>query len=794
MVFRFPTQSQSFSMISYNVWYRLSKLIASQPWGLACLVWLMGAPIGLAQTARVETSEQVSDTGAVPAYGLAESIDWPAFLAACDWQRESMPRAWDEAPFSGNGEQGTLVYQLDDQTIRFDVGCSAAHDHRPWQEDDLSEKHVEVLNRGRHFIGHLELRLPAKLASGTTRIELWNAQATGTLRSANGSANWTALTHATEPVIHCDLLAEGELAEAEFVYVARPAKNPRAVRAKAERAVPHPDPVISKTDDGIELVIQNLVAGGQTAVAWTTRREAGRTRLWLSVQHSFPDNRASDRVVGAVRAAVSADHATWVNQHRDWWHQYYPQSFLSTGSEFWNSFYWIQQYKLACATRDQGWIIDNQGPWLQPTAWNATWWNLNAQLSHLGGYTANRRGTVSALRQKLHDNQANLIQNVAEPYRHDSSGLGRTSSGWDLVGHVGQPGGRPKMDPRIGAECANLLWALHNVDLEYRYWCDESIRDQTLFPLLKRAVNYYRHFLTRDEKGIWHLPKTYSPEYRLAEDCTYDLDFLRWGNLRLLELAKEKGLSEAEEPLLPVWRDLADNLVQVQTNETGRAIGHDVWLTGGHRHWSHLMAIYPLRTLTPESEEDRDLIQRSLRHWRSFGRGIAGYSYTASSCMASMLGDGDSALKFLEQLRPYLRPNTFYSEIGLPVMETPLHGATAIQEMMLQSHHGRLAIFPAVPSDWPSVQIGQLRGEGGYLVSGRVDDGKCRWVLIESTHGGNVEVALPAGSYQWCKNDLPVSDGRGAKVPETNTIVLDSEEGDRYLIWPAGEAVPTLSP
>ncbi|WDQ14832.1 glycosyl hydrolase family 95 catalytic domain-containing protein [Rhodopirellula sp. P2] len=782
-------------MTSCTVCRRPTLLTTLARWGLAGLVYLVclgGSQAVLAQPVQLETGGQVSNSNSIPAFALAEQVDWPAFLDTCDLRRDTMPRAWDEAPFTGNGEQGTLVYQLDDRTIRFDVGCSAAHDHRPWEADDLSEKHVEVLNRGRHFIGHLELRLPADIASGTTRVELWNAQATGTIRSVNGNARWTAITHAIAPVIHCELQAEGELADSEFVYVARPPKNPRAVRAKAERAVPHPDPVISKTDDGIELVIQNLVAGGQTAVAWTTRHEAGRTRLWLSVQHSFPTGDAAQRVVDAVRTAVAADHETWINQHRTWWHNDYPQSFLSTGSAFWNSFYWIQQYKLASATRDQGWIIDNQGPWLQPTAWNATWWNLNAQLSHQGGYTANRRGTVSALRQKLHDNQEHLIQNVAEPYRHDSSAMGRASSGWDLVGHVGQPGGRPKMDPQIGAECANLLWALHNVDLEYRYWVDESIRDQTLYPLLKRAVNYYRHFLKRDDSGTWHLPKTYSPEYRLAEDCTYDLDFLRWGIHRLLELADEKGLSAAQEPLLPVWRDLADNLVQVQTNETGRAIGRDVWLTNGHRHWSHLMAIYPLRTITPESKEDRALIERSLRHWRSFGRGIAGYSYTASSCMASLLGDGDSALKFLEQLRPYLRPNTFYSEIGLPVMETPLHGATAIQEMMLQSHHGRLAIFPAVPSAWPNVQIGHLRSEGGYLVSGRMEDGNGRWVLIESTHDGNVDVALPAGNYQWCKNELPAKELTEDKLSKPNTIQLESAKGDRYLFWPAGEPLPEL--
>ncbi|MGB7329095.1 MAG: glycoside hydrolase family 95-like protein [Rubripirellula sp.] len=717
------------------------------------------------------------------------TVDWPKFLAEYDLKTNTIPDRWDAAPFAGNGEQGTLVYQTGPRSMRFDVGCSAAHDHRPWEQDDLSEKHVEVLNRGRHFIGHLRLNMPADLTGGETRVSLWDAEATGALRSTNGQANWKAIVHANEPVIFCELSATGELSDARFEYVPEAPRNPRSVRAKTPRTPPHPEVKTSVHDDGVHVAVQDLIAGGQTAVAWFARSKGNRTRLWLSVQHSFPGQSAAKDAIAAVRQARDAEFGDWIAQHQAWWHRYYQQSFLETGDKFWDRFYWIQQYKLGCATRDEGWIIDNQGPWLQPTAWNATWWNLNAQLSHLGGLTANRRGAVSALRYQLDRNESNLRINVAEAYRDDSSALGRSSSGWDLVAHAGEPGGRDGMDPRIGAECGNLLWALHNVDLEYRYWNDISVRDETLFPLLVRAVNYYRHFLKRGHDDRWHLPKTYSPEYRLASDCTYDLDLLYWAVGRLIELAAEKNLTESDEPLVIVWRDLRANLVEVQSNETGRAVGGDTWLTGGHRHWSHLMAIYPLRTLTPNSQQDRDLIERSLKHWRSFGRGIAGYSHTAGSCMASLLGDGDQALEYLNQLRTYLKPNTFYSEIGLPVMETPLHGATAMQDMVLQSHGGRLAVFPAVPAAWPDARFANFRGEGGYLVSGELNDGACRYVSIVSTSGGDVTVALPMKKFRWSSLSHPTQ-----SHDHEGELRLSTSPGDRFVFWQEGTARPATYP
>ena len=728
------------------------------------------------------------DLAAQSSKSLTEQIDWQKILAEHDlvWQR--FPKAWFEAPFFGNGEQGTLLRQLNKKTLRWDVGCSAAHDHRPPEQDDLTEKNVVVLNRGRHTIGYLKLTTPVDLSSCDARVSLWDAEGTGTFASASrgGKLTWKTIVHATEPVMYFEFTAEGDLAGADFVYVPEAAQSPRAVRAKTPRKPAHPAAKVGSVGE-VQTAVHNLVAGGQTAVAWHKKRSGKTTQLWLSVQHSYPGADAVKLAVAAVEKASSANQKNWVQQHRDWWHEYYPASYISTGDPYWDSFYWIQQYKLACATREKGWVIDNQGPWLQPTAWNAGWWNLNVQLSHTGVYQANRRGMGSALSHRLDINRESLALNVAEPYRSDSYGMGRTASGWDFRGYAGQPGGREPMDGNISREMANLLWAMHNVDVEYRYWVDEQLRDDVLYPLLVRAVNYYRHFLVKEKDGRYHLPQTYSPEYRKAKDCAYDIDFLRWGVSRLIELAEEKKLSNRDEPLLKVWKDLEKNLVAAHVGPKGRMIGKDVPLSGGHRHWSHLMAVYPLRMLTPEADADRKLIQQSVDHWHSFGRGVAGYAFTAASCMESMLGDGEQALVYLEQLKSYLKPNTFYSEIGLPVMETPLHGATAMQEMMLQSWGGRLRVFPAVPPQWPHVQFAQLRGVGAFLVSGDYAEGEAKWVLVQAERSGQIEVDPQMENADWAASGQAT-----VEKLESGVYQIKTKPGDSVLFWPKGSAKPEL--
>ena len=743
---------------------------------LALIIFALGLLAGLPGDTNAQTAKL--------------DFDWSQMLAQQDLVWEKLPKTWKESPFIGNGEQGSMIYQTGDNVLHWSIGCSAAHDHRPAAEDDFEEKNVAVVNRGRLFIGHLELRSKGGMKQGTARLNLWDAEVTGTLDTTAGAVEWRTLVHANQPVTYIEVTGKKAVEELSFAYVAALAQNPRAIRNKVPREPANPKAELGQSEEGINTAVHNLHAGGQTAVAWKQARSEGKLQLWISVQHSFPDQGARDKAVAAVVAATEADLTQWVGSHRDWWHQFYPQSYLATGESYWDSFYWTQQYKLACATRDKGWIPDNQGPWLQPTAWNALWWNLNVQIAQSGFTTANRRGMGSALSHRLDINRDGLALNVAEPYRHDSYAIGRGTSGWDLLGPAGQPGGRPPMDKRNGHETGNLLWALHNVDMEVRYWQDEELRDRVLYPLLVRAVNYYVHFLKTESDGLLHLPPTHSPELINVADCSYDLDLLRWAAGRLVEIADAQGITENQEPLIAKWKEIRDKLVPTSVDpKTGIMVGKNAPLKGPHRHWSHLLAIFPLRTLTPEQPADRELIQRSLDHWHSFKRGGMGYSVTGGSCIASLLGDGERAYEFLNRLKGFLLPNTFYVELGkLPVIETPFHGATAIQDMLLQSWGGRLRVFPAVPEAWPNARFYQLRGEGAFIVSAVRNQQKTQWVTVRAEVGGSFEVDASIEEAQWVASERAEVTAIGEGV-----FKLSLPAGGEVSFWPKGEPKPNLS-
>ena len=99
---------------------------------------------------------------------------------------------------------------------------------------------------------------------------------------------------------------------------------------------------------------------------------------------SHPELTSPDEAKRAVQHAVAADHSVLMTEHRDWWHAYYPASFVSFPDARVEGLYWITMYKYACAARADTGVIDTHGPWFQNTGWPYITFNLNTQVSYLG--------------------------------------------------------------------------------------------------------------------------------------------------------------------------------------------------------------------------------------------------------------------------------------------------------------------------------------------------------------------------------------------------------------------------
>ena len=271
--------------------------------------------------------------------------------------------------------------------------------------------------------------------------------------------------------------------------------------------------------------------------------------------------------------------------------------------------------------------------------------------------------------------------------------------------------------------------------MQYRYSMDDMMLRDRLFPRLKRAINYYFHNMKEGADDKLHTTNGYSPEYptqpRPNPDCNIDLGLIRWGCQALLDTTDRLKI---DDPDRAKWKETLEKLTPYPTDENGLKISASVPFAQSHRHYSHLLMIFPLYVMNWDQPENRELITKSLDHWMSMPQAQRGYSYTGAASIAASIGRPDDAVKWLTHFvddtgRYGCQPNTLYQEAG-PVIETPLSAARSLQDIVIQSWGGTIRVFPGVPGSWKDVTIDRMRTEGAFLVSAVL-----RRLLTRSTMG-----------------------------------------------------------
>ncbi|RED40161.1 glycosyl hydrolase family 95 catalytic domain-containing protein [Paenibacillus sp. VMFN-D1] len=659
-------------------------------------------------------------------------IDWPAFLSRHDMLWQTKPISWDEGVFIGNGLLGAMIYSEEhrDQrhVLRFVLGRT---DVTVSREGGAKAFPVRVP------IGEIALEMEGWIYQPCEiRIDLWNAEMRAVIPTTKGEIRLRALIHALYPVLAIELDSDEGEQGAEMRWYSYPEVDPILKNADGINLNQYiPEITVERTEEeGTGIGVQSYGKGEGCTTAWKVHNYGRVKERKVECENDVRYRRlclltvvngisSKDREIARheLENVPQEDLTSWIAEHRRWWHDYYPASFISIPDTQLESFYWIQMYKLASATRKDLLPIDNQGPWMTSTPWPGLWFNMNVQMSYSPVYTANRLELGQSLISSLRQHQEQLIRNVDESFRSDSAGLGRSSS-YDL-------------NSPVEDEVGNLTWIMHNCWRQYRYSMDEGLLRDFVYPLLRRSICLYMHLLEEGPDGRLHLPPTVSPEYGSFKqlktpDAHYDLSLLRWGCETLLYAAKRMGI---EDPLQARWADILARLTPLPVDHTGYKIGRDLSLEFGHRHFSHLLALFPLH-ITGNSEEERQLAIRSLRHWIAKEGDLRGFSFTGAASIAAAMGLGGEALAYLRSLMHLIKPNTMYKEAG-PVIETPLAGAEAIHDMLLQSWGNIIRVFPAVPETWQEAVFHNLRAEGGFLVSAASKAGQTAFIRIQSLAG-----------------------------------------------------------
>lgn len=304
-------------------------------------------------------------------------------------------------------------------------------------------------------------------------------------------------------------------------------------------------------------------------------------------------------------------------------------------------------------------------------------------------------------------------------------------------------------------------WLCHHLWEHYLFTLDERFLEKRAYPLMKEVCLFFVDFLTEDPRTGWLISTpSNSPEHGgLVAGPTMDHQIIR--SLFEATIQAARILKTDEE----FAAQLARLKERIAPNQIGRYGQLQEWLEDRdrpqepHRHCSHLWGVYPGWDITPEQPALFEAARNSLE-----GRGDGGTGWAKAWKMNlwARFGDGDRAHRLLlDALQNNTYPNLLDAHPPFQI-DGNFGGTSAIAEMLLQSHLGRIDLLPALPNAWSSGSVSGLRARGGYEVDIEWDGGRLTQARIRPSRAGicRVKTSVPVEIRSGCERiDFSKSEG-----------------------------------
>ncbi len=490
-----------------------------------------------------------------------------------------------------------------------------------------------------------------------------------------------------------------------------------------------------------------------------TFRDLGVEGVW-SISSHFPEGGKQISSKKTVQKAIKRGFERSFRESAQWWSEYWSRSSIRVPDTLLERQYYRDMYKFGCVARSDAPMISLQGVWTADNGRLPPWkgdfhHDLNTQMSYWPAYTANHLDLAAGYLNHLERNEKAHRRYTKHYFGTDGLNVPgvETLSGEPMGGWI-----------QYACSPTTSAWLAHHFYLQWQYSQDRHFLKKHAWPWLQATARHLEQLSHLRPDSLRVLPLSSSPEFfdnsRKAwftnTWSNYDLALARF----IFYAARQAAEAVGNETEVRHWATVEKQLPPFATESNGALeIAPSLPYRESHRHFSHLLSIYPLamfdRTL---NFPYWDAMKASLQLLDSIGTsGWTGYSFAWQAALRAQLYDGNGARDALRIFaEAFVSPNSFHlngdqSGKGYSAMtyrpftlEGNFASAAALQEMLLQSHGGMVTVFPAIPPDWKDgVSFQNLRTAGAFLVDAEIQYGKLKEVRVKAERDALLLLVLP---------------------------------------------------